>query len=47
MITILAPDDRDRWLTGGYDELLALQRPYPATRMTVCGPVFPTRGQAA
>ena len=47
MITVLAPEDRDRWLTCGYDELVTLQRPYPATRMTVCGPVFPTRQPVA
>lgn len=42
MITILAPEDHDRWLRGSYDDVVALQRPYPAERMTV-GPVFPTR----
>lgn len=44
MITILAPDDHDRWLRGSYDDVVALQRPYPAERMSVRGPVFPTRG---
>jgi putative SOS response-associated peptidase YedK len=44
MITILRPDDHARWLTGSYDDVLALQRPYPAAQMTVRGPVFPTRG---
>ncbi len=43
MITILHSDDHDQWLTGSYDEVVALQRPYPADRMTVRGPVFPTR----
>jgi putative SOS response-associated peptidase YedK len=43
MITILHPEDHDRWLTGSYDDVVALQRPYPAERMTVRGPVFPTR----
>jgi putative SOS response-associated peptidase YedK len=43
MITILAPDDHERWLTCPGDEVLALQQPYPADRMTVRGPVFPTR----
>ena len=42
-ITILAPEDHERWLRGTYDEVVALQRPYPADRMTVRGPVFPTR----
>ncbi|RYE93818.1 MAG: DUF159 family protein, partial [Oxalobacteraceae bacterium] len=28
---------------GSYDDVLALQRPYPADRMTIRGPVFPTR----
>lgn len=45
MITILAPEDHDRWLTGDFDDARALQRPYPAARMTVRGPVFPTRGK--
>jgi putative SOS response-associated peptidase YedK len=45
MITILAPEDHERWLTCPGDEVLALQRPYPADRMTVRGPVFPTRGR--
>jgi len=43
MITVLEEADWDRWLTGSYDEAVALQRPYPADRMTVRGPVFPTR----
>jgi putative SOS response-associated peptidase YedK len=45
MITILRPDDWDRWLRGSYDDVIALQRPYPAELMTVRGPVFPTRQQ--
>lgn len=43
MVTILDPDDWDRWLKGSYDDVVAMQRPYPAERMTVRGPVFPTR----
>lgn len=43
MITILAPEDHDRWLTGSYDDVVALQKPFPAGQMTVRGPVFPTR----
>lgn len=43
MITILRPEDHDLWLTGSYDDVVALQRPYPADQMTVRGPVFPTR----
>lgn len=43
MITILAQEDHDRWLMGGYDDVIALQRPYPSAMMTVRGPVFPTR----
>lgn len=43
MITILAEEDWDRWLTCDYDEVAKLQRPYPADRMTVRGPEFPTR----
>jgi len=45
MITILEPEDVDTWLRGSYDEVVALQRPYPADQMTVRGPVFPTRGR--
>ena len=44
MITILHPDDHDRWLRGSYEDVVALQRPYPAERMAMRGPVFPTRG---
>ena len=43
MITILHPDDHERWLRGNYDDVVALQQPYPAKRMAVRGPVFPTR----
>jgi putative SOS response-associated peptidase YedK len=43
MITVLEQSDWDRWLTGSYDDVVALQRPYDAGRMTVRGPVFPTR----
>jgi putative SOS response-associated peptidase YedK len=43
MITILAPDDHERWLRGSYDDVVTLQRPYAAERMTVRGPIFPTR----
>lgn len=43
MITVLAPADHDRWLTGSYADALALQRPYPNALMAVRGPVFPTR----
>lgn len=44
MITILHPDDHEQWLSGTYDDVVALQKPYPADHMTVQGPVFPTRG---
>ncbi len=43
MVTILHETDWDRWLGGGYEDVVALQRPYPADQMTVRGPVFPTR----
>ena len=43
MITILYPDDHERWLRGSYDDVVALQQPYPGQSMTVRGPVFPTR----
>jgi len=43
MITVLEVADHDRWLRGSHDDVVALQRPYPSARMTVRGPVFPTR----
>ena len=43
MITILRPEDVDTWLKGSYEDSVALQRPFPADRMTVRGPTFPTR----
>jgi len=43
MITILHEADWDRWLRGSYDDVVALQQPYPAESMTMRGPVFPTR----
>ena len=43
MITVLEPADHERWLRGSYDDVVALQQPYQAERMTVRGPVFPTR----
>jgi len=43
MITILKVEDWDRWLQGSYEDVVALQQPYPAERMTERGPVFPTR----
>ncbi len=43
MITILVPEDVETWLRGSYDEVVALQKPYDAAKMTVRGPVFPTR----
>lgn len=46
MITVLHPNDHDRWLRGSYDDVVALQKPYPAERMTLRGPVFPTRREA-
>lgn len=45
MVTILAEANWDRWLTGSYDDVLDLQRPYPPEDMTVRGPVFPTRAR--
>jgi putative SOS response-associated peptidase YedK len=35
MITILDEDTWDRWLQGHYDEIVALQQPYSANRMTM------------
>lgn len=43
MVTILESTDVDIWLSGSYDEICALQRPFDPERMTVRGPVFPTR----
>ncbi|MHA6724260.1 SOS response-associated peptidase family protein [Sphingomonas sp. RS2018] len=45
MITILEGSDVDTWLRGSYEDVVALQRPYDANKMTVRGPVFPTRGR--
>lgn len=42
MITILNPEDHERWLSGSYDDVVELQRLYPADRMTMSGPEFPT-----
>ena len=47
MITVLEEADWDQWLAGSYDVGVALQRPYSADRMTVRGPVFPTRAAKA
>lgn len=44
MITVLHEADWDRWLQGSYEDAVALQSPYPADRMSVRGPEFPTRG---
>lgn len=35
MPVILLLDDHEKWLTGTYDEVLALQAPYPSQMMTV------------
>jgi putative SOS response-associated peptidase YedK len=43
MFTILAEQDWDRWLTGSYEDVIALQQPYPADLMTVRGPLFPPK----
>jgi putative SOS response-associated peptidase YedK len=45
VITTLHEADWDRWLGGGYDDVVALQQPYPGERITVLGPVFPTKAQ--
>jgi putative SOS response-associated peptidase YedK len=47
MITNFDPADVDTWLRGSYNEVVALQQPYPVDQMTVRGPVFPTRDQSA
>ena len=43
MITILKPEHLDLWLRGRYEDVVALQQPYPASLMVERGPVFPTR----
>lgn len=43
MVTILESKDVDTWLRGSFEEIAALQRSYDASRMSVRGPVFPTR----
>lgn len=43
MVTILRPGDHARWLEGDFADVVALQAPYRSDRMTVRGPVFPTR----
>lgn len=43
MITILPEKDWSRWLSCPLEEVVTMQRPYPADLMTVRGPVFPTR----
>jgi putative SOS response-associated peptidase YedK len=43
MVTILEASNVDVWLSGSYDEICSLQRPFDPTRMAVRGPVFPTR----
>ena len=43
MITILQRQDHACWLEGSYDDVVALQRPYDAARMTGRRPSFPTR----
>ena len=47
MITVLEPADHTLWLRGSYDDIVPLQRPYDASRMTARGPLFPTRQAAA
>ena len=45
MLTILEPEDIDTWLRESYDYVVAMRRPYDPAKMTVRGPVFPTRGR--
>lgn len=37
MIKILEPEDVDTWSRGSYDEVIALQRPFSAYKMTITG----------
>lgn len=43
MVTILEERDIDRWLQGTYSDVVELQKPFDAARMTAQGPLFPTR----
>ena len=43
MITVFEQSDWDAWLSCPLYDVVGYQRPYPADRMTVRGPVFPTR----
>ncbi len=43
LLAILEPGDVDLWLRGTYDDIVALQTPYDPAKMSVRGPVFPTR----
>jgi len=45
LITILDPGDIDTWLRETYDNIVGLQKPYDPAKMTVRGPVFPTRSK--
>jgi putative SOS response-associated peptidase YedK len=47
MITILRSEDYEQWLSGSYDDVVALQRLYPADLMTARGPAFPTRKKSS
>jgi putative SOS response-associated peptidase YedK len=47
MITVLAEADWERWLRGSLEDVVALQRSYPADLMRVRGPDFPTRQRIA
>jgi putative SOS response-associated peptidase YedK len=47
IITILRSGDYERWLKGSYDDVLAMQRPYPANQMTIRGSVFRPAKQAS
>ena len=35
MPVILAPEDRERWLTGSYEDIVELARPYPDNAMRI------------
>lgn len=43
MITVLEEADWEAWLSCPLDDVVGYQRPYPAERMKVRDPVFPTR----
>lgn len=40
MIIAMEQNDREFWLTGGYDDVIVPRRPYDAARIAVRGPDY-------